>query len=53
MADCSFGKADKEGGVYAQLKGVSAVKVVDPEAIKALDKGEPDLVEASAENTKK
>ncbi|NLT65199.1 MAG: DUF4340 domain-containing protein [Acidobacteria bacterium] len=53
MADCSFGKADKEGGVYAQLRGVSAVKVVDPEVIEALDKGEPDFVEASTENTEK
>lgn len=47
LADCSFGKAAKDG-IYAQVKGDSSVKVADPEGLSALDKSEPDLVEPPA-----
>jgi hypothetical protein len=45
IVDCSFGKA-APNGIYAQLKGISSVKVAAPEDLSSLDKGEPDFVEA-------
>jgi len=47
LADCSFGKAAKNG-IYAQVKGDSSVKVADPEGLDSLDKAEPDMMEAPA-----
>ena len=47
LADCSFGKAAKDGGIYAQVRGDSSVKVADPD-IGILDRAEPDYVEAPA-----
>ncbi len=43
--DCQFGKAAKDG-VYAQIKGESAVKIADTESLDKLNKGESDFVEA-------
>jgi hypothetical protein len=43
LADCSIGKAAKEG-LYAQVKGDSSVKVADPDGLSALDMGQKDLV---------
>jgi len=56
LADCSFGKAAKDG-IYAEVRGDSSVKVADPEGLNALDKGETDFVEpppapADAKNKK-
>ena len=45
LADCSFGRSAKDGGIYAQVKGDSSVKVADPEGLDALNKGQSDLVE--------
>lgn len=45
IVDCSFGKAAKNG-IYAHLKGISSVKVAAAEGLGALDKGEPDFIEA-------
>jgi len=45
LADCSFGRSAKEGGIYAQAKGDSSVKVADPEGLDALNKGQADMVE--------
>jgi hypothetical protein len=45
LADCSFGKSAKDG-IYAQVKGDSSVKIADPDGLSALDKSEPDLIEA-------
>jgi len=42
--DCAFGKEAKDG-VYAQVKGESAVKIADKEILEKLNKGEPDFVE--------
>jgi hypothetical protein len=42
--DCVFGKEAKDG-VYAQVKGESAVKVADKESLDKLNKAEPDFVE--------
>jgi len=50
LADCSFGKAAKAGGIYAQVKGDSSVKIADPDGLSALDKGESDLVAPPANN---
>jgi hypothetical protein len=47
LADCSFGKSGK-GGIYAQVKGDSSVKIADPDGLSALDKGEADLIEPPA-----
>jgi hypothetical protein len=52
LADCSFGKASKDG-IYAQVKGDSAVKVADPEGLDLLDKGEADIVELPAASAPK
>jgi hypothetical protein len=52
LADCSFGKAAKDG-IYAQVKGDLSVKVADPEGLNALDKGESDFVETPAPAQKK
>ena len=45
LADCSFGKAAKDG-IYAQVKGDSSIKVADPEGLNSLDKAEADYLEA-------
>jgi hypothetical protein len=45
VVDCSLGKAEKDGGIYALIKGNSFVKIADPDGIGALDKSESDLVE--------
>jgi hypothetical protein len=47
LADCSFGKAAKDG-IYAQTKGDSAVKVADPQGLDLLDRGEADMIEPPA-----
>jgi hypothetical protein len=47
LADCSFGKAAKEG-IYAQVKGDPAVKIADPESLTNMDKAEPDFIEVPA-----
>jgi hypothetical protein len=52
LADCSFGKAAKDG-IYAQVKGDSAVKVADPEGLDLLDRGEADMVEPPAASAPK
>jgi hypothetical protein len=48
LADCAFGKAAKDGGIYAQVKGDPSVKVADPEGLSVLDKGESEFVEPPA-----
>jgi hypothetical protein len=52
IVDCSLSKGKKDV-VYAQLKGVSAVKVADPESFTLLDKGESDLIENPDASLKK
>jgi hypothetical protein len=52
LADCSFGKAAKDG-IFAQVKGDSAVKVADPLGLDLLDRGEADMVELPATSTPK
>jgi hypothetical protein len=52
IVDCSLIKGKKDV-VYAQLKGVSAVKVADPESFTLLDKGESDLIETPNAGSKK
>jgi hypothetical protein len=47
LADCSFGKAAKDGGIYAQVKGDSSVKVADPDGLQILDKEESEFVESA------
>ncbi|MBN1570524.1 MAG: DUF4340 domain-containing protein [Acidobacteria bacterium] len=47
VADCSFGKAAKNG-IYAQVKGDSSVKIADPEGLAQLDRSESDYVENPA-----
>jgi hypothetical protein len=47
LADCSFGKATKDG-VYAQAKGDSSIKIADPEGLAQLDRGESDFAEIPA-----
>ncbi len=54
LADCSFGKSAKDGGIYAQVKGDASVKVADPEGLDALNKGQSELIEPlSVGSTKK
>ncbi len=45
--DCAFGEEAKDG-VYAQVKGESAVKVADKESLEKLNKAEADFVEPPA-----
>ncbi len=45
--DCAFGKEAKDG-VYAQVKGESAVKIADKESLEKLNKAEADFVEPPA-----
>ena len=45
IADCSFGKSAKDGGIYASVKGDSCVKVADPDGLSILDEAEPDYLE--------
>ena len=40
-----LGKSAKDGGIYAQIKGDSSVKVADPEGLDALNKGQSDMIE--------
>lgn len=42
--DCAFGKEAKDG-VYARVKGESAVKIADKESLEKLNKTEADFVE--------
>ncbi len=48
IVDCSLGKAAKNGGIYAQVKGDSSVKVASPEGLELLERGESDLIETPA-----
>jgi hypothetical protein len=48
VVDCSFGNATKNGGIYAQVKEDSSVKIADPDGLNMLDRGEPDYVETPA-----
>jgi hypothetical protein len=48
IADCSFGKSAKNGGIYAQIKGDSTIKIANPDGISILDKAESDFVEPPA-----
>jgi hypothetical protein len=52
LADCSFGKAAKNG-IYAQVKGDSSIKIADPEGLAQLDRGESDFAEIPAVGTSK
>jgi hypothetical protein len=47
LADCSFGKAAKNG-IYAQVKGDSSIKIADSEGLVQLEKGESDFIETAA-----
>lgn len=42
--ECAFGKEAKDG-VYAQVKGESAVKIANKESLEKIDKGESDFLE--------
>jgi hypothetical protein len=48
--DCALGKEAKEG-VYAQVKGESAVKVAEKEILEKLNKSESDLLEPPPAST--
>ncbi len=47
IVDCSLGKG-ATGAVYAQVKGDSSVKLLDPESYDTLDKDESDFAEVPA-----
>jgi hypothetical protein len=44
LADCSFGKAAKDG-IYAQVQGDSSVKVADPDGLDVLNRAEMEFIE--------
>jgi len=47
LADCSFGKAAKDG-IYAKVQGDSSVKVADADGLSSLDRGEADFIKPPA-----
>jgi hypothetical protein len=52
VVDCLVGGSSAKG-IYAQVKGDPAVKVVDPESVARLNVAEPDLAEPPAAKPKK